>query len=167
VSARRRPPEPTGSPARGGLLIIIAVILGLVLLRNGIDTDLTSGTSAAGSKRTTTTASPDATTTTTLPVKPPAQVKVLVLNGSSKNGAAQRAADALKAKGYVTLPSGNATAVTATIVYFVPGFEREAKAVAAALGSPPLPAVAPLPATPPAPAGDANVVVVLGPDKAT
>ena len=36
--ARRRPTEPTINPARGAALVVVAVLLGLVLLRNGLDT---------------------------------------------------------------------------------------------------------------------------------
>ena len=36
--ARRRPAEPTANPARGAALVVVAVVIGLFLLRNGLDT---------------------------------------------------------------------------------------------------------------------------------
>ena len=36
--ARRRPAEPAANPARGAALVVVAVLIGLVLLRNGLDT---------------------------------------------------------------------------------------------------------------------------------
>lgn len=168
MSARRRPPEPTGSPMRGAVLIAIAVVLGLVLLRNGVDTSDVTAAGSGSTRRTTTTLDPDAeTTTTTVPLRPPAEVKVLIANGSGIDGAGRRAADALNGLGYITLEPGNAERVETTIVYYLPGYENEADALAAALGSPPLATVAALPPTPPIAPADANLVVVLGPDKAT
>ena len=45
-------------------------------------------------------------------------MKVLVANGSSVNGAAGTATDALEALGYVTGTPANTEAVTATVIYF-------------------------------------------------
>jgi hypothetical protein len=168
VNTRRRS-EPTGNPARGAALIVVAIVVGLVLLRNGIDTGEVVASNGGTSKTTTTTVKGGGTTTTTVALKPPAEVKVLVANGSTVNGAAKRVADALKAKGYTTLPPASVPKgkeVATTTVYFQPGFQREAAAVAAALGAPPLPAVAPMPATPPVAPSTCNVLVILGPDKA-
>ena len=36
--ARRRPAEPTVNPARGAALVVVAVLIGLFLLREGLDT---------------------------------------------------------------------------------------------------------------------------------
>ena len=36
--ARRRPAEPTVNPARGAALVVVAVVIGLFLLRHGLDT---------------------------------------------------------------------------------------------------------------------------------
>jgi hypothetical protein len=85
------------SAARGAALIGLAVVIGIVLLQ--VIDDGTSGpigdggsVSAGGTTDTTTTPanSTDTTAPTTAPapLKPPAQVAVLVLNGSGRAGAA-------------------------------------------------------------------------------
>ena len=86
------------SAARGAALIGIAVIIGIVLLQ--VIDDGTSGpigdggsSAAAGNTNTTATTSGSGSSSTTsttaaAPVKPPAQVAVLVLNGSGHAGAA-------------------------------------------------------------------------------
>ena len=91
---------------------------------------------------------------------------MIVLNGTATSGVAKRVSDPLATAGYQTAPPGNATAdVEATQVFFGPGFEAEAAAVATAIGAP-AGAVQPLPATPPGNIGGAQVVVVVGPDLA-
>ena len=95
----------------------------------------------------------------------PAQLKVVVANGTQTKGLALKNANTLKAKGYTAVTTTDATQqVTTSQVYFVQGSEGDAKAVAASLG---LPAarVAPMPATPPVAAlGSNKVLVLLGPD---
>lgn len=171
----------TGTAAfRGIALIAVAVVLGFVLLSSGLDDDGTS-VEAGGTDRTTTTTTtaaggtdgtaPEGTTDTTSAVpKPPNEVRVLVANGSGVQGAAGTLNDAIKAKGYIGLDPKNAAAkVPATVVYFAEGFQREAAAVATAIGADPA-AIQPLPNPPPledpATLQDANVLIVLGPDVA-
>ena len=104
------------------------------------------------------------TTSTTVAPHDPAEVKVLVANGSGTNGAAGGTTDALEALGYVTATPTNAERVPSTIVYFTTGFEAEAEALAAAIGATPE-SVTAMPAV--APVDDlqlANVLVHLGPD---
>lgn len=175
---RRRQPPPAapvtqGSVARGAILVAVAVVIGVLLLRDddsattqvavGSDTAGQVDDADGGSDADDTTVS---STTTTEAARPPAEVKVLVANGSGVNGAAGGATDALEALGYVTGTPANAERVPATVVYFTTGFEAEAEALAAAIGAPdgsvtPMPAVAPV--------DDlqlANVLVHLGPDLA-
>ena len=174
---RRRQPQPPsppgqGSVARGAILVAVAVVIGVLLLR---DDSSTTTQVAVGSDRAgdidSGTVQPDddedpeaTTTTTTAPPRDPAEVKVLVANGSGVNGAAGGTTDALEALGYVTGTPANADRVPATIVYFTTGFETEADALAAAIGATPE-SVTPMPAV--APVDDlqlANVLVHLGPD---
>jgi hypothetical protein len=162
VSARR--PEPTGSPVRGTVLVIIAVVLGLVLIRNGIDTEVSADGGDDGGGGSATSAE---TTTTTAPLRAPAEVKVLVANGSGVNGAASKVTTTLQGLAYVTgNPTDALARVTATAVYFAAGYEGEAQAVATAIGG--TAAIAqPLPTPPPvADLQAAHVLVVLGPDLA-
>jgi hypothetical protein len=168
----RRQPEPTANPARGAALVVVAVVIGLLLLREGLDTSeaiTTNGgndTSSADGD-----AAADGTDTTTLALRPPAEVPTIVLNDSGIAGAAGAYSDVLASLGYtLTNPDGaNADApgdAAATVVYFAPGFEAEAAAAAVAVGAPDT-AVAALPATPPGPIAGASVVVVVGTDLAS
>jgi hypothetical protein len=174
--ARRRPTEPTVNPARGAALVVAAVLLGLVLLRNGLDTSevvtssndkgsSTDGSSDAGTDEATDTGEE---TTTTLAARSPAEVSVVVLNGTSVGGAAGKYSTAIGSAGYQMLEPGDAaTKIPATQVFFTPGFEREAAAVAIAAGTPATVTPAPLPAPPPGEVGTANVVIVIGADLAS
>lgn len=177
---RRRPEQPPaqptqGSVARGVVLVAVAVVIGLLLLRDDDAgrTQVAVGTEGAGQSDDGDGAGGDddstasSTTTTTAPLREPSEVKVLVANGSGTDGAAGGATDALEALGYVTGTPANAERVPSTVVYFTEGYEREAEALAEAIGAPPT-SVTPMPAV--APVDDlqlANVLVVLGPDLAT
>ena len=174
---RRQPQQPPsaapgqGSVVRGAILVAVAVVIGVLLLRDD-DNDTTQG--AVGSDRAGQIdqgAAPEddedpavTTTSTTAPPRDPAEVKVLVANGSGTNGAAGGTTDALEALGYVTGTPTNAERVESTIVYFTTGFQAEAEALAAAIGATPE-SVTAMPAV--APVDDlqlANVLVHLGPD---
>jgi hypothetical protein len=181
--ARRRPPaEPTVNPARGAALVVVAVLIGLFLLRNGLDTSEAITTTAGGDDQSAddggatddpggTDDGTDGGTDTTLPAsRPPAEVPTIVLNDSGIAGAAGNYSAVLEAAGYqLTSPEGaNADApddAPTTIIYFAPGFEAEAAAVAAAIGAPAI-VPSPLPTTPPGPIASASVVVVVGIDLA-
>jgi hypothetical protein len=178
----RRQPEPTANPARGAALVVVAVVIGLLLLREGLDTSEAittnggnSGQTSDGSDSSGTDGGTDDgtgdTTTTTVAVRPPAEVPTIVLNDSGIAGAAGSYSDLLASLGYtLTNPEGaNADAAgdaTATAVYYASGFEAEAVAVAFSIGAPDT-AVAALPATPPGPIAGASVVVVIGTDLAS
>jgi hypothetical protein len=167
-----------GAMARGVILILVAVLLGVVLL-NATDEPFTTASDDTGVG-----AEDDAeevveeegdgaedpvaeTTTTTQPAaRPPAEVTVLVTNGSGVSGAAAGFTERVSGAGYVTADPSNLRGgerVDASVVYFTEGFEAEAAALAATLS--PVPAVAALPE--PAPVDDlrgASVLLVLGPD---
>jgi hypothetical protein len=168
----------TGSAAlRGGILIGIAVIIGLILLGQGLDNDAptvsATDTTAASGEDTSTSATTGAagaggsTTSTTGPVKPVNEVKALVANGSGVKGAAGNMSEQLKQAGYVVLPETNSNErVQTTTIYFAEGFQREAVRLAETVGTNAQAAQA-LPA--PAPVADTagtNLLVVLGPDLA-
>jgi hypothetical protein len=153
---------------RGALLIVAAVLLGAGLLSNAFRDD--GGGSTSGSTPTTTRGStaPNATPSTVAQPHDPAQVKVLVLNGSGKSGVAKSGKDQLAAANYTVLEPGNASGGTLTVslVYFVAGYDADAATIAAKLGLPASAAQAlptPLPATI-ADAQGANVVVLVGTD---
>jgi hypothetical protein len=155
-------------------LIAVAALIGIILLHhNG-----SSATTVAARGSTTTAPShPSSTTgttpsTTSGPLRPPSSVKVLVANGTVAGGAsggsqhlAGEVSTTLHGQGYDTLAAVNATQnVTASIVYFQPGYEKEAAVLAQSLGLP-VSAVQSMPAQPPVPSlNGANILVVAGPD---
>jgi hypothetical protein len=166
-----------GAAGRGILLIAVAVLIGVLILRNGFDDNGGSAAPGTDGGTTPTSVSPnttavggggtDTTAVTTAPsVRPPNQVKVFVANGAGIQGAAGRAADTLKAAGYVAVAGNSPNRVQTTTVYYTEGFQAEAQAVAAALGAP-AESVQPMPTPPPvADIQGSQVLVVLGPDVA-
>ena len=146
------------------MLVAAAVVVGLVLIRNGLDTSEIASTSGDGGGRATTSST---STSTTRAVRPPSQVTVIVANGSGIDGAASRLTTTLKGKGYNAAEPTNARQnVSTTSVYFVTGYKAEAQAVAVAFGAPGSSVKAmPTPAPITNLAG-AQVLVVVGPDLA-
>lgn len=107
-------------------------------------------------------------TATTVPPKPPANVSVVVANGSGVTGAASAFTTRLSTAGWTTAPPINATMqVSTSHVYYAAGQQAAAAQVASELGMPSS-AVAPYTTSAPVSSiGNADVVVVLGPDVAT
>ena len=152
---------------RGTVLLTVAVILGIVLL-NAADDPPPDRVSASTDEETVATTSTTlaATTLPTLPLRPPAEVKVLTANGTTVKGVARKATDQLKAAGYNVLSPTDSQRADISAVYFTGDYQREANAVAENLAIPAT-SVAPLPVPPPlADARGANVVVVVGPELA-
>jgi len=156
--------------ARGVVLIAAAVVIGIVLLRatDGSEPfravaeddggDSSGDPAQPGGEET--------TSTTAAAARDPAQVTVLVANGSGVKGAAQRISDTLKASNYVTAQPVNTTArADASAVYFIEGYEPDARAVAKLLN--PAPNVAAMPNPPPVSnLAGAQVLVVVAADLA-
>lgn len=180
--------------ARGGILIAIAIVIGVLLLWQGYDSDDPITTAPDDSDATgddaedeeemptTTTAAEDtdeADTVTTAPpttaapvvVDPPNSVKVAILNGRGETGLAGSRKDHLTTAGYVA-EGFNADTFDKEFsrVYYTPGYEDEAELVAVALnGSPSVIERAPtdpltLVADANPSAADFNIYVVLGAD---
>jgi hypothetical protein len=163
------------------ILVAIAVLVGILLLYRsghggtGSSAASSPGTTAKAKSKTTTTrpggggsaVTPTVPTTTIAPPRPPSAVKVLVANASGVRGLAGLTATKLHTAGYNPLAVVNATKqVTTTIVYYQPGYEQEAAALAQVLG---LPATAVQPMATPPPVTNlstANILVVAGPDLA-
>lgn len=168
---RRRaapPPPPAGSAVKGAALVAVAVLVGFLLLRDDGSTSVATG--GPGGSVTTQPGGDEgdgedtSTTSSTVALRPNGEVKVLVANGTSVGGAAKVTTDQLKAAGYTTGTPTNHPNVTATIVYFVAGYDPEAAALATTLGVAAT-AVTPIPAV--APVADlqgAHILVVIGPD---
>lgn len=146
--------------ARGGILIAIAVVIGVLLLWQGYDgddsaattdpdTDTDEDTSEDEATPPTTTDEdtsddemPQTTSTTTtaapLVVDPPNLVKVAVLNGRGQTGLAGSRSGHLMTAGYVAVAANaDANDKEFSRVYYTPGYLDEARLVAVALnGSP-------------------------------
>ena len=108
--ARRRPTEPTVNPARGAALVVVAVVVGLLLLRNGLDTSevITASKGEHAQEPRPADGGNDGSTTTTVPPRSPAEVTVIVLNGTSVGGAAGKYSTAIGTVGYQMLEAGDA-----------------------------------------------------------
>jgi hypothetical protein len=91
---------------------------------------------------------------------------VLVANGAGIGGLAGRIAETLNGANYVTAePTNTRAPANESIVFFTPGYESEAAAIAALLS--PTPRVEALPDPPPVEnVGTANVLVVAAADLA-
>jgi hypothetical protein len=165
---RRGDPQSQGI-LRGAALVAVAVILGSVLLAKGFSSGGGASSSHGGGGGTTTSTtagdgSSSSSSTTTAQPHPVNQVKVYVLNGGGPPGIAGTDTTALNSKGYVTVPVDNSPVkVSASVVYFVPGYDADAPAVATALGFAAT-AVQALPNPAPFDIQGANIVVILGPD---
>lgn len=137
--------------ARGLIVLVVAVVIGVLLLWKAGDGGASTDTSSDKSSTPNTTAPLDggstdgtggtgSTTSTTAAgssAHTPGEVAVIVLNGSGKAGVAASTSESIKTKGYTMLEPGNAaTNASATAVYFAPGYEGDAKAVAKLLGRP-------------------------------
>lgn len=153
---------------RAAALLAVAVGIGVVLL-NAADDPPPGRVAAAGSTTTTSTSvttSPAVVTTTTVALRAPGDIKVISANGTDVKGVARKVTDLLKAAGYNVLSPTDGKKTTASAVYFVGDFGREAQAVAGSLA---LPASSVQPVPTPSPIGDARgatVIVVVGPDLA-
>lgn len=158
--------------ARGIALIAVAVLLGVILLRATdspepfASVETQDGSNAGDTTAATDLDVPDTTDTTTPRAHNPAEVTVLVANGAGITGLASRVADSLKAQNYILAESGNTRApADASAVYYSPGYEADAAAIAKLLS--PTPKVEALPD--PLPVADlkgANVLVVAAADLA-
>jgi len=163
---------------RAGVIVVLAVALGVILLQVGTraPTGFSRGnlptTSLPTGTRPTTTSTTGghhatSTTTTSAPLNR-AAVKVLVANGSSVNGAAGTYTTLLAHQGWGTLTAVTAGAKVATsTIYYATGQQVAAAAIASSLGLVPS-AVKPLSAAVPvAGTAGAQVVVLIGTDLAT
>ncbi len=153
-------------------MVGVAVALGFILLIKGggvgFQTDSQDVKIGEGSNKTTTTEPAVPTTTIPSTSVAPATLKVVVLNGAGLSGFAAAAANFLGLAGYPNIAAKTAAAqVQTTTVYYAPGYEGDAKAIAKLLS---IGAVKPLPTgtvlgkvATDVPT-DTNVVIVLGPD---
>ncbi|HUP75467.1 MAG TPA: LytR C-terminal domain-containing protein [Acidimicrobiales bacterium] len=138
---------------RGALLVAVAVIIGALLIwrghsdndsgATGVDTGTGSTTTRAGGGTTSrggaTTISPVTTPGVTAPIgstRQPAQVRVLVANGSGIDGYASQSHGKLVTGGYASLGAENAKpGQDNTFIYYRDGYQDDARALAVFLGA--------------------------------
>lgn len=135
---QRRPEAPQSDPfMRGVILVAVAVVLGAILLVKGggigfeRDEELTidDGEQPAA-ESTTTTAAPVPSTSV-----PPASLPIVALNGAGLDGYAASAQRFLSVAGYTSTSAATAlNQASATVIYFAPGYEADAAAVAELFG---------------------------------
>ena len=151
----------------GGL--VVAVLGGIAWVTvGGSSSDssvATHATTTTSHEKTTTTLESTtslatSTTVTTVAGRPPAQVRVEVVNASGKEGAAGAMSTTLKAAGYTIAGLGNATTQKGTTVSCKTGFDAEAATLAQTVGGGAT--TQPLPNPPPAGAANADCLVTLG-----
>jgi LytR cell envelope-related transcriptional attenuator len=172
----RPPGRSSGGTQTGKAVLVIAIVVLVgwwVLLKSSPSSRVASGATTT-SLPTTTVHQPTTPTTAATALIPPPSIKLQVLNGLLTGNLAGQWSTKLKANpGYNTLTPDNATAkVAASVIYVMtPGYQREANALAVAVGLPvtvvnqtvPAPATAPIPA---AERTTANLVLIIGPDLA-
>jgi hypothetical protein len=102
-------------------------------------------------------------------VRTPSSFVSIAVNATNTSGVAGKATTKLQSAGYNAVAPGDATptvkaATKSSVVYYVPGFEREGAAVASLFGLPAT-ALKPLPTPPPSTSiKDAKVILLVGPD---
>jgi hypothetical protein len=150
-------------------LIAAAIVFGIVAA--GVPSSRNDPVLHVSSSATTTSVPPALAPTTSPTVAVPAAhspgaVSVLIANASGNIGAGATRATALGNAGYKTLRPVETVPSSQTAVYFLPGYQADASAVAALIGAPSA-AVQPMPAkTPGTHLRNADVRVVIGPDLA-
>jgi hypothetical protein len=158
-----------GSAAlKGALLIGLAVIVGVFLLQRVDTSKAGAPTTTVKHSPSTTTTQPTATTSTTTvpstPMKPPDQLRVIVLNGGAPTGAANTMRTSLQQVGYTNQPQANTWTghqQTGNSLMCKPGFDREKVALSQQT---PLQGVKVVdwPTPPPPFSSDVDCVVVVG-----
>lgn len=157
-------PHDAAHASRSGIVIVVVtVLIAVVVLAKGYGSSHSEVDTTAEPSRTTTTL---AVTTTSLAGRTPAEVKVKAVNATNTQGLAGKVRDALQGRGYTQVAVGDATTKQLqSDVFYLPGWEAEAQAVARALGVNAT-NVRPMPEPPPISPGDATVLVMAGTDLA-
>jgi hypothetical protein len=170
---RRTAPPPGPNPAaRGWILVAVGVVLGLILLvkgggigfdSSGSGVKIATGDQAGSSTTVATTTTPPTT------IQPAATVQVVAANGSKVSGLAGKTGAFLAQSGYSqVVTTDSLQPVQASVLYYAPGYEGNAQAMAKLLNLQPtqvqaLPAGAKLAKNQPATAG---LVLLIGPETA-
>lgn len=113
-------------PALSVVLIIVVLFVGATFLMLRSSSPLTPTTSTLPSLLSTTTTTTHSSST----VVPKSKVRVQVANGTSTTGLARTYTQRLLTLGWDTLPQMNGPKVTATVIYYNPGFKWAAVEIA-------------------------------------
>ena len=146
-------------PSIGVVLIILVLFVGATFLM----LRATKSSTASVAALSTTTTTPTSDTSTTLPRN---KVPVQVANGTNVSALARRFTQQLEALNWDALPQVNGPKVSATIIYYNPGFLWAAQDIASEIkvstsAIQPLNGLSPVSGA----SGD-DVIVILGPDVA-
>jgi len=155
-----------GSHYQPSLIVVLVIV---VLFVGASFAVLRSNNASSPGVTTTTIGTSQSSTTTTVAnstVVPKSKVRVQVANGTKTTGLARTVTQRLLTYGWDTLPGVNASAVSATVLYYNPGYLWAAKQLATEIGVSsskvqPLNGLTPVPGA----SGD-DVVIILGPDVA-
>ncbi len=146
---------------------MLAVFVVATVLLLGVVHPSTTTTASSALPATTTTTKPAHPVPTTTTV-PPSHVPVLVANASGVTGAAAAVNNELQPGGWDLLPPTDATAqAPSSDVYYLAGYQPEAKSIAATLKLAPGDVLPYTTAAPISSIGTAQVLVVVGPDLAS
>jgi LytR cell envelope-related transcriptional attenuator len=169
----RTPSRPVGtSTAVTIVVVVVTALLGLFILNKINDNSSASGSSGSQSPGTEQPGdtSGGSTTSASVPSVDMSVAKVLVANGAGVKGLAGNTTTALQAAfpSATFLPATDANAkYTQSAVYYQSGFESQAGEIATSLGLTPSGLFPPaFPLKDPTKIADANVLVLLGADKA-
>jgi hypothetical protein len=168
-------PKSAGGPTatRGIVIIAVAVVLGLVLLARGghgslIDRAASHGNTSTTVEASTPTVPIETTTSAPPPTNAPASVKVAIFNGTG--GALPNAAGDSQRKltpaGYSNVTIADTTATQTSAIYYAPGAQGDADAIAKALGMSVTPKPSSSAASLPGGSTGAQVIVIIGADAA-
>lgn len=139
------------------VILVVFVASAFLMLRSS-----KPGSATLGPNTTTTLATTPAKKSTTPKTVAKAQVRVQVANGTTVTGLARSFTQQLLTFGWDTLPQANGPQVSATVIYFNPGFQAAARTIAAELKFP-ASSVRPLNgASPVLGASSDDVIVLLG-----
>ena len=160
-----------GSTAfRGSVLVVVAIVVGVLLMHKGGGGVVAAPAGDRLAATTTTSTVPGGgapSTTLTSATTPPAGVKVIAANGATVKGLAAKTKATLASAGYTNVSAVSTTSpVTSSLIYFVPGADADARAVAKAAGFSVdrVAALPPAAQVPVSPITGARVIVLLGPD---
>ena len=101
---------------------------------DGTSTD--DGTGAVDDTGTTTIPTITTTTAVVSSTNPPAEVTVLVANGTGERGVAGAVSDKIAARGFVTLEPANAPSTELSVIYYRETYDGDAREIATIIGAP-------------------------------